>query len=535
METTCKLCQKEFLMTRDLSNHIRIFHNLNLEEYWIQFLKPIDFQEKCIICKINKKNFLNINRGFSLVCHDLSCKGKYSNLFKKQINYNNNTYLSIDCKICHKSFNSILSLTSHLFGHQKNSCHNNIIKTAQQYYDTYILNQNSDIVCPICKKNRKFFKGINLGYAQTCKSRICIGNYGSTFSKKEIKRERIFKELLICKICNLEVEGMKGLSCHIQLNQNNHPTINNYYDQYLLIDENQKNCIYCHQPTKFHSLSVGYSKTCDSIECITKLIKETKHQNMSRIGSGYSKISIEKIFNPLIQKYQIPQDRCNHALLNREFYHYVGWIDKYKKMGIGCFSYDFCILDIDYKTPLLICEFQGTEFHLKKEEIWKRRNDKDFFGNSLIKSYRKDYEKKKYIREKYPNCVYIIIWEDDIQNGIFKLEKEIQLLFNISIKEPIILNGIRKKSLIPLNTECKICGLYFRNIRGLSSHLRQSHHFDSKEYQQYYDKYYMKENKICSVCKLKDRKFISFSYGYSSTCISETNCRFKWMNHCKSY
>ena len=62
MSETCKICNKDFLMTRDLSNHIRILHKQTNQEYWLQFIKPSDFQEKCTICNIEKKKFLYITQ-----------------------------------------------------------------------------------------------------------------------------------------------------------------------------------------------------------------------------------------------------------------------------------------------------------------------------------------------------------------------------------------------------------------------------------------------------------------------------------------
>lgn len=538
----CKVCDKKFDKARDLTNHIRVHHKQSIESYWNLYSKPYDFDYKCEICKTENKRFLSITQGYSPICTTKKCFSAYIQSKKQNTkNINNNKYVDVDCKICGKQFKSILSLTAHLFGHTKNSCHNNLY-TYQSYYDKFILNPAINLICPICNINKKYFKGMLQGYSNTCKDKSCIGKRGNEFiTNREERKIRTFINPIKCEVCNEFNEGLLGLASHIQQHQDTHLTIPEYYDKYLLTDLSLKKCQFCNNPTVFQSLSKGYSKTCQSSECTIKLIKESKHNNHSRIGSGYSMISIDKIFNPIIEKYNIPKDKCQHALLNREFYHYVGWIEKYKKRKIGCFSYDFCILDSDYKTPLLICEFQGGEFHIKKEDVWKRRRDKDFYGNYLLKTYRKDYEKEQYIKQKYPHCKYMTIWEDDIEIGLFELENQIKIIFPTVIhQDNIIIDGISTRNKIPglIDTECKLCWLKFRSPKGLTSHLRQSHDYNNIHMiQDYYDKYMLTESKLCPICKVKEKKFISFSYGYSSTCLNEKDgegnnltCRFKWMN-----
>lgn len=60
---------------------------------------------------------------------------------------------------------------------------------------------------------------------------------------------------------------------------------------------------------------------------------------------------------------------------------------------------------------------------------------------------------------------------------------------------------------------CEICKKEFKNIKGLSSHIRQTHHILSETYYiQYID-----SNNICKICK-QPTKFISLSCGFHKYC-----------------
>lgn len=89
--------------------------------------------------------------------------------------------------------------------------------------------------------------------------------------------------------------------------------------------------------------------------------------------------------------------------------------------------------------------------------------------------------------------------------------------------------------------KCEICNKETNGQRGLASHLRQTHDFDTLDkFKEYYDKYLLKEDILCPICKKHPKKFIAFNYGYASTCVNQRDengklltCRFIWNNRDK--
>lgn len=86
--------------------------------------------------------------------------------------------------------------------------------------------------------------------------------------------------------------------------------------------------------------------------------------------------------------------------------------------------------------------------------------------------------------------------------------------------------------------KCEICNKEMNGQRGLASHLRQTHDYDTLDkFKEYYDKYILKDDILCPICKKHPKKFIAFNYGYSTTCIGQKDehgksltCRFIWNN-----
>lgn len=524
---TCKICNREFPMARDLSNHIRFKHSMSSSEYWLKYLKPNDFDPLCIICHENPKKFLTIAKGYSPICTNKSCMGKYVDSTKKErYNINSNHYQEYICGVCGREFPSLFSLTGHLFGCKK-SCHNNTL-TRKSYYDLYLATEEekNNKICPICNTNERFFRGMRQGYSPTCKSRACIGKYGNDFIvNREERYPRTFKEPIECQICHLTCEGTKGLSCHIVAS---HPNIKlkTYYDKYFK-QENEGVCKYCGSKTKFKNLTHGYHIICDKQKCLTSLIIDAKIESGS-YGSNYSFISVNTIFKPIADQYSDRQD-IKFFYGENEFYENVLHNPLTQKYNYNIFFYDFAI--VNYKIePLLICEFHGTEFHIKEKDLWKYRRKTNFYGCNMLDVFRRDMMKQKVIQDKYPDCIYHVIWEDNMKSGADQL---IDLVKNL-LKDPVgpIIDVPMRKNLDEYrDTECELCHKKFVSRKGLGSHLRQAHKMTLEDIHEYYDKYLLNESKLCPICKENEKKFIGLTEGYTSTClIPGLNCRFKWMN-----
>jgi len=70
-----------------------------------------------------------------------------------------------------------------------------------------------------------------------------------------------------CKICNKDVDGLKGLSCH--LTKYHKYDKKEYYDKYLK-KENEGKCYFCNNKSIFFNLTKGYHKICESKICLGK-------------------------------------------------------------------------------------------------------------------------------------------------------------------------------------------------------------------------------------------------------------------------
>lgn len=70
-----------------------------------------------------------------------------------------------------------------------------------------------------------------------------------------------------CEICNQEVDGLKGLSCHLVKQHKFNKK--EYYDKYLK-KQNEGKCSFCQNDSIFLNLTKGYHKICNSKECLGK-------------------------------------------------------------------------------------------------------------------------------------------------------------------------------------------------------------------------------------------------------------------------
>ena len=66
-------------------------------------------------------------------------------------------------------------------------------------------------------------------------------------------------DLMICAICNRECEDNRALGIHVRLAHS--MSAKDYYDKYI---GQPQECITCKKPTKFRSLTAGYSKHCSN-------------------------------------------------------------------------------------------------------------------------------------------------------------------------------------------------------------------------------------------------------------------------------
>jgi len=96
-----------------------------------------------------------------------------------------------------------------------------------------------------------------------------------------------------CEICNKNVNGLKGLSCHLvkyhKINKKE------YYDKYFK-KENEGKCYFCNNESIFLNLTKGYHKICNSKECLGKT-RATGTYEFLMYKYGLSKIDAIKMMN----------------------------------------------------------------------------------------------------------------------------------------------------------------------------------------------------------------------------------------------
>lgn len=79
-----------------------------------------------------------------------------------------------------------------------------------------------------------------------------------------------------CKICNKKCNDVRDLSVHISL-KHKEIGIKKYYDMYLK-KENEGICYFCGKTAKFHNLSKGYHRICNSSICLGKTRATGTHE-----------------------------------------------------------------------------------------------------------------------------------------------------------------------------------------------------------------------------------------------------------------
>ncbi len=73
-----------------------------------------------------------------------------------------------------------------------------------------------------------------------------------------------------CEICNLEVNGLKGLSIHLKKKHKySDLDLKDYYDKYLK-KETEGKCYFCGEEAIFLNFTKGYHRICKSKECLGK-------------------------------------------------------------------------------------------------------------------------------------------------------------------------------------------------------------------------------------------------------------------------
>ena len=150
----CKVCKKEVKNFIGLSKHI-VIHDISDKTYYDTYLLKNDSEKICSLCN-NHKSFVRISKGYSKKCE---CQ-----------------LINHICKICSEKITGGNNLNVHVI--LKHNIDN------KQYYDKYLLNNDSEKTCSICKNETKFVNCF-VGYRKTCGNETCVSEQNKLFCLKK--------------------------------------------------------------------------------------------------------------------------------------------------------------------------------------------------------------------------------------------------------------------------------------------------------------------------------------------------------------
>lgn len=159
----CQICKREFNNISGLSRHIKPSHRISSKDYYDNYLKE-NGEGDCLNCGI-PTSFRDIGKnGYRKYCSK-KCDDEYS---KKQTRHRREREIidneMVGCELCDGHFKNLQGVSSHI--KQKHP----IIST-QDYYDSYILEDEAEKYCEICENANSFYTIIK-GYHTYC-SRRC--------------------------------------------------------------------------------------------------------------------------------------------------------------------------------------------------------------------------------------------------------------------------------------------------------------------------------------------------------------------------
>ncbi len=144
------------------------------------------------------------------------------------------------CKICHKNIQSLKGLMGHI-----KKIHNNV----EEYFNRYI-----DIKCKFCNKR--------LEHATKFGNDFCCQAHSVAFKNMEAGHKLNFS----CEVCKSRYVDLRQLGHHISCVHRD-VDIEKYYTEHYKKSDSEGKCKWCEAPTKFISLSKGYTNFCYNTNC----------------------------------------------------------------------------------------------------------------------------------------------------------------------------------------------------------------------------------------------------------------------------
>jgi very-short-patch-repair endonuclease len=296
-----------------------------------------------------------------------------------------------------------------------------------------------------------------------------------------------------CEICNKEVDGLKGLSCH--LIKCHKFDKKEYYDKHFK-KQNEGKCSFCGKEAIFFNLTKGYHKICDSKICLgktratgtyeflmykynlsekdaiilmnqraiergvkitdglqksfkenDKFFKEKSHQSKDFwLKKGFSEeesLNKIKIITDNIHKKTSDKRKNNPELYKESYSNQLGyWLKKgYSEIDAKIklterqttFSLDICIEKYG--------KLKGTKIWIDRQEKWILNNKKSNFSKISQKLFWSLYEKIDQKDDIYFATLKNGLLDESGKNNEYKLKLESQVIipdFFIKNKNKII-------------------------------------------------------------------------------------------------
>ena len=200
---------------------------------------------------------------------------------------------------------------------------------------------------------------------------------------------------IICQLCKRELTTMLALKMHMV---KSHPqqSAEEYYDKYLMKEES--NICVCGKKRKFYNISKGYTLSCGSNSCASKI----NFQKLRDLGPEEYKKEIDKR-TAKSQEKQLGKYGCVSYTQTDEY------IEKTKKKHIENCGYEWYTQSPKYREELLKIsqENYGVDHHLMAPEVIQARRD----------TVRKDYGVDNVFQVESIKATIKETWEENYPEG----------------------------------------------------------------------------------------------------------------------
>lgn len=253
------------------------------------------------------------------------------------------------------------------------------------------------------------------------------------------------KHVIVCAVCGDRFKTTFGLAGHISVHN---LTNKEYYDKYMK-KQNDGKCIMCGDPTRFISMTRGYTKHCDKRICSNndpESIKKREETCLKLYGvkdANLSSVVQENKRKKCIEKYGVDHPMKNKEIANKTVN------TKLEKYGKG-------LKEINHRAKQTFLKNYGVDNPSKIPEIIEKSKQSriEKYGNATNGKKISLTRKKKYIaqlEEKIKDMGYTVVdFGTDLGNDFVKMKCDKGHEFELTSK--LIWSRLDLK-----NTLCTVC------------------------------------------------------------------------------